>query len=212
MANVSPLSTTRTLTVSAKSRIELSSISITFCIGSEILTLLPSLCVRKMTFCMDFTHSLALAELSALNWYVLSSVVTRKITSSSAAFLLSTISAETAYCRLIRFLGCHASFVEYTGPHHCADSSVSVSSAIPTSPHVAEADTVVLGSSFVEPSSVSNFVLSVNQKYIHVLPSRKAVPQIGSFCGEAHYFGLFTPLLIDITWTRRFCHSANAVS
>ena len=114
--------------------------------------------------------------------------------------------------RLIRFLGCHASFVEYTGPHHCADSSVSVSSAIPTSPHVAEADNVVLGSSFVEPSSVSNFVLSVNQKYIHVLPSRKAVPQIGSFCGEAHYFGLFTPLLIDITRTRRFCHSANAVS
>ena len=50
----------------------------------------------------------------------------------------------------------HDSFVEYTGSYHCPDSSVSISFASPTVPHVAEAGIVMLDSSFVEPSSVSS--------------------------------------------------------
>lgn len=66
MAYVSSLSMTRILHVSAKSSICISSTSRTFSIGSEILTLSPSLCDRKMTRWRHLTHSLALWGLSAL--------------------------------------------------------------------------------------------------------------------------------------------------
>ena len=66
IAKVSSLSNTRILQVSAKSSICVSSISMTFPMGSEILTLSPSLCDRKMTLWRLLTHSRALGALSAL--------------------------------------------------------------------------------------------------------------------------------------------------
>lgn len=61
---------TRILQVSANSSICVSSMSITFSMGSEILTLSPSLCDLNITRCKLLTHSFALGALSALKWYV----------------------------------------------------------------------------------------------------------------------------------------------
>lgn len=66
IAKVSSLSMTRILQVSANSTTGASSISITFSMGKEILTLSPSFLERNIIFCKDLTHSLALGILSAL--------------------------------------------------------------------------------------------------------------------------------------------------
>jgi hypothetical protein len=64
-----------------------------------------------MTFWIDRTHSLALAELSALNRYVRSSVTMLKDVSSLGVLVAfcSVTEADTAYCKLIRFRGKYSS-------------------------------------------------------------------------------------------------------
>ncbi len=59
---------TRILHVSAKLSMCVSSTSMTFSMGSEILTLSPSLCDLKITLCRLLTHSVALWGLSARKW------------------------------------------------------------------------------------------------------------------------------------------------
>lgn len=82
MAYVSSLSMTRILHVSENSIICVSSTSMMFSIGSDILTLSPSLWLRKITRWRLLTHSFALGALSALKLYVRWLVTTSKLTPS----------------------------------------------------------------------------------------------------------------------------------